>query len=70
MIANSKKQAQEKMEKTLKALVDELKKVRTGRAQVSMLDNVRVNYYGNMSPLSQVASISTTDPKSLSLIWA
>jgi ribosome recycling factor len=64
MIADVKKRSQEKMEKTLKALVEELKKVRTGRAQVSMLDNVRVNYYGSLSPLSQVASISTPDPKS------
>jgi ribosome recycling factor len=64
MVADVKKRAQDKMEKTLKALMDELKKVRTGRAQVSMLDNVRVNYYGSMSPLGQVASISTPDPKS------
>ena len=64
MIADVKKNTQEKMEKSLKALVEELKKVRTGRAQVSMLDNVRVNYYGTPSPLSQVASISTPDAKS------
>ena len=64
MIAELKKTTQEKMEKSLKALADELKKVRTGRAQVSMLDNVKVNYYGTMSPLSQVASISTPDAKS------
>ncbi len=64
MIADLKKTTQEKMEKSLKALADELKKVRTGRAQVSMLDNVKVNYYGTMSPLSQVASISTPDAKS------
>lgn len=64
MITDLKKTTQEKMEKSLKALADELKKVRTGRAQVSMLDNVKVNYYGTMSPLSQVASISTPDAKS------
>lgn len=64
MVAETKKRAQEKMEKTLKSLSEELKKVRTGRAQVSMLDSVKVNYYGSMSPLSQVASISTPDPKS------
>ncbi len=64
MIADLKKTTQEKMEKSLKALADELKKVRTGRAQVSMLDNVKVNYYGTLSPLSQVASISTPDAKS------
>lgn len=62
--ANIVKNAQAKMEKTLGALGEELKKIRTGRAQVSMLDNVRVNYYGTPSPLSQVASISTPDAKS------
>jgi ribosome recycling factor len=64
MLDSVKKAAQEKMEKTLKVLQDELKKVRTGRAQVSMLDGVKVNYYGTMSPLSQVAAVSTPDAKS------
>lgn len=63
-VADVRKKAQEKMENATKALGEELKKVRTGRAQVSMLDNIRVNYYGNLSPLSQVASISTPDAKS------
>lgn len=63
-IAQVKTNAQSKMEKSLNALSDELKKVRTGRAQVSMLDNIKVNYYGTPSPLSQVASISTPDAKS------
>jgi ribosome recycling factor len=64
MTAEAKKKAQEKMEKALEALQNELKKIRTGRAQVSMLDNIKVNYYGNMSPLNQVAAISTPDAKS------
>ncbi len=64
MIANLKQTTQEKMEKGLQGLINELKKIRTGRAQVTMLDSVRVNYYGNMSPLSQVASVSTPDAKS------
>jgi ribosome recycling factor len=64
MIADVKKKCQERMDNAVKALAEEFKKVRTGRAQVSMLDNIRVNYYGNMSPLSQVASISTPDAKS------
>ncbi len=63
-VADVKKKAQDKMENAVKALSEELKKVRTGRAQVSMLDGIRVNYYGNLSPLSQVASISTPDAKS------
>ncbi|MGZ3770669.1 MAG: ribosome recycling factor [Bdellovibrio sp.] len=63
-IADVKKNAQSKMEKALSSLGEELKKIRTGRAQVSMLDGIRVNYYGTPSPLSQVASISTPDAKS------
>jgi ribosome recycling factor len=64
MVDTVKKAANEKMTKAVNALSEEFKKVRTGRAQVSMLDSVRVNYYGNLSPLSQVASISTPDAKS------
>ncbi len=64
MTAEAKKKAQEKMEKALAALQNELKKIRTGKAQISMLDNIRVNYYGNMTPLNQVAAISTPDAKS------
>lgn len=59
-----KTNAQAKMDKTINSLSEELKKVRTGRAQVSMLDGIKVNYYGTPSPLSQVASISTPDAKS------
>lgn len=64
MIAKVKDSTKTKMEKSLASLIEELKKIRTGKAQVSMLDNVRVNYYGSMSPLSQVASISCPDAKS------
>lgn len=64
MLADVKKTAQDKMDKTSKALVEELKKIRTGKAQVSMLDAVKVNYYGSLSPLSQVASVSCPDAKS------
>lgn len=64
MIANLKKNTQDKMDKAIKILIEDFKKVRTGRAQVSMLDGVKVNYYGTPSPLSQVASISTPDAKS------
>ena len=64
MLNDVKKTSQDKMEKGLLALQNELKKIRTGRAQVSMLDNIKVNYYGSMSPLSQVAAISCPDAKS------
>ena len=64
MLADLKKNTLDKMEKATKALIEELKKIRTGKAQVSMLDSVKVNYYGSMSPLSQVASVSCPDAKS------
>lgn len=63
MLENIKKEAKNQMEKGLVALGNELKKVRTGRAQVSMLDNVKVNYYGTLTPLNQVSAISCPDPK-------
>ncbi|NQZ01598.1 MAG: ribosome recycling factor [Bdellovibrionales bacterium] len=64
MIDDAKKDAEGKMEKAIDSLANELKKVRTGRAQVSMLDSVKVNYYGTPTPLNQVAAVSTPDAKS------
>ncbi len=64
MTAQVKQNTSQHMEKTIGALADHLKKVRTGRAQVSMLDGVRVNYYGTPTPLNQVAAVSTPDAKS------
>jgi ribosome recycling factor len=63
MVENVKKSAKDSMEKALAALANELKKVRTGRAQISMLDNIRVNYYGTPTPLNQVSAVSTPDAK-------
>lgn len=63
-VETEKNKAQEKMEKSLFSLSEELKKIRTGRAQVTMLDNVRINYYGNIVPLNQAAAVSTPDAKS------
>ncbi len=59
----TKTAAKGSMDKALTALSDSLKKVRTGRAQISMLDNVRVNYYGTPTPLNQVSAVSTPDAK-------
>lgn len=63
MLDQVKNSAKAKMEKVVVSLGEELKKVRTGKAQVSMLDSVRVNYYGQQAPLNQVASVSTPDAK-------
>lgn len=59
-----KSEVENKMKHAVSALSEEFKKVRTGRAQVSMLDGVRVEYYGNLTPLNQVASISCPDARS------
>ena len=58
------KNTEKKMKSAIDSLSENFKKVRTGRAQVSMLDGVRVDYYGNLTPLNQVASISCPDAKS------
>jgi len=54
--------AQEHMDKTLEHLVSELKSIRAGRASPSMLENIRVDYYGTQTPLNQVASVNAPQP--------
>lgn len=56
--------SKDKMEKAMSGLSGELKKVRTGRAQISMLDGIKVNYYGTPTPLNQVSALSTPDSRS------
>jgi ribosome recycling factor len=56
-----------KMEKSLEALRKELSRIRTGRASLNLLDGVRVNYYGVPTPLSQVASLSIPESRSISI---
>ncbi len=57
--------AKEMMEKALSHLETELVKVRTGRANPSMLEGIRVDYYGNMTPLSQVANVNAPEARTL-----
>ncbi len=65
MIAEIKTEAEQKMQKSLKALQDELAKLRTGRAHASLLDHVHVESYGNKAPLSHVATITVADARTL-----
>jgi ribosome recycling factor len=51
------------IKKTVESLEKELSRVRTGRASVSILDSVRVDYYGTKTPLNQCASLSTPEPR-------
>ena len=55
------------MKHAIESLKGELQKIRTGKSHASMLDSVKVNYYGSLSPLNQVASISTPDARSFML---
>ncbi len=67
MINEIKNDADSRMDKTLKALTNDLAKIRTGRAHPSLLDTITVDYYGSQVPLSQVANISILDSRTLSL---
>lgn len=57
------KECEKKMEKTIHVLEEELHGVRTGRASASILDNVTVDYYGQPTPITQVASVSVPEPR-------
>ena len=57
------KSAEERMTKSLAALDDDLAALRTGRASAAMFDKIKADYYGTPTPLSQVASISTPEPR-------
>ena len=61
------KDANVRMKKAIEVLRHELAKMRTGRASLSILDDVRVEYYGNPTPLSQVATLGTPDPRLITI---
>ena len=60
-------EAEDGMKKAISHLNSELSKIRAGRANPSMLDTVRVDYYGSPTPLSQIGNISTLDPRTLTV---
>jgi ribosome recycling factor len=66
-IADIKKTAEAKMAKSVEAFRSELQKVRTGRAHPGLLDQVHVDYYGSMVPISQVANVSLLDARTISV---
>lgn len=65
MINDIKQDAEKRMKKTVESLQHEMSKIRTGRANVGLLDHVQVDYYGNMTPLSQVANVTSSDSRTL-----
>ncbi|MBH1989172.1 MAG: ribosome recycling factor [Myxococcaceae bacterium] len=58
-------EAKDQMDKTIEVLKRQLATIRTGRANVSLLEGVRIDYYGSLSPIAQVASISASDSRTL-----
>lgn len=67
MINELKKDAEERMKKSVDALGQAFNKIRTGRAHPSLLDTIRVSYYGSDVPLSQVANIGVEDARTLTV---
>ncbi len=59
--------AQERMAKAIEHLDNELGKIRAGKANPKMLEGILVDYYGSMTPLSQVANLSTPDPRTIAI---
>ncbi|MCG7201548.1 ribosome recycling factor [Marinobacter pelagius] len=67
MINDIKAEAEKKMNKSIDALHSAFNKIRTGRAHPSILDSVTVNYYGQETPLKQVASVNVEDNRTLTV---
>ncbi len=66
-VADIKKSAEQKMQKTIEAFKADLAKIRTGRAHTGLLDHVQVEYYGSPVPISQVANIGLADARTISV---
>ena len=67
MLNEIKQDAQARMQKSIEALRNTLSKVRTGRATTALVDHLKVNYYGSDMPLTQVASVTVSDARSLTI---
>jgi ribosome recycling factor len=65
VIADLKKQTDQKMDKSVQAFKADLAKVRTGRAHTGILDHVTVDYYGTPTPLNQVAKVTLLDSRTI-----
>jgi ribosome recycling factor len=67
MLNEIKKDAQNRMAKSVEAFRHDLIKIRTGRATTALVDHLKVNYYGSDMPLSQVATVAVSDARSLTI---
>jgi len=66
-IADIKKTMESKMDQSIQAFAHGLTKIRTGRANPGLLDSVQVDYYGNLTPITQVANVSLLDARTISV---
>jgi ribosome recycling factor len=67
MINDIKKDAETRMHKSVDALKHDLQRLRTGRASTALIDHLRVSYYGNEVPISQVANVAVADARSITI---
>ena len=67
MIDDIKKDAAERMKKSVASLQHDFTKIRTGRAHTSLLDHITVEYYGSQVPLNQVSNVNVEDPRTLTV---
>jgi ribosome recycling factor len=66
-VADTKKSAEQKMQKSIEAFRADLAKIRTGRAHTGLLDHVQVDYYGSLVPISQVANVGLGDARTITV---
>src|ERR1700694_90967 len=66
-IADIRKQATDKMAKSVETLKHDLAKIRTGRAHTGLIDHLRVDYYGTEMPINQVANVTLSDARTISI---
>jgi ribosome recycling factor len=67
MLNETYQETKDRMGKSISALKNELKRVRTGRASLSLLDGIRVDYYGTLTPLNQMASLSVPESRLIAI---
>lgn len=65
MIDDVYRDLRDRMNKAIETLESEYKRLRTGRASVSLVDGIKVDYYGNPTPLSQLATLTIPDPRTI-----
>lgn len=66
-VADTKKSAEQKMQRTIEAFKADLAKIRTGRAHTGLLDHIQVDYYGSPVPIAQVANIGLADARTITV---